>query len=377
MTRIAFVVPGLDTLGGAEIQVVLLAKELRKRGWQVDVVVLSGTGDKVAIELKAGGVGFTSLEMRKGIADPRGWVRMNRWLRRETPDIVHAHLPHATFVARWSRILAPVRAVINTVHTVHAGPLGRRLGYRWSDWLSDGTTAVCEEVASACRSHALTPRNKLDVVPNGIETSKWRPDQTARETMRKHLGIGLEFVWLAVGRLDAVKDYATLLRAFVGLPPTALLLIAGSGPLEASLLRLADELKVGTRVRFMGFQEDVCSLMQAADGFVLASRWEGLPLTLIEAGSCELPAVATDVCGSHEIIEQGKTGFLVPANNAAALQVTMASMMALPPEERVIMGASARQRIEERYELAHVVDQWESLYAKLLTGRSRGRRRGC
>ncbi|HMD76301.1 MAG TPA: glycosyltransferase, partial [Terracidiphilus sp.] len=106
MNHVALVIPGLDRIGGAERQVILLAKGLRRRGWRVSVVALSGAGGDVAAELIASGAVFLSLGMRKGLADPRGWIRFNGWLRRESPDVVHAHLPHAAWLARWSRLAA-------------------------------------------------------------------------------------------------------------------------------------------------------------------------------------------------------------------------------------------------------------------------------
>ena len=98
MRRIALVLPGLDRIGGAERQVMLLARGLNRRGWQVTVVALSGTGGDAAGELVADGIPFLSLEMRKGLADPRGWIRFHRWLLRERPHLIHAHLPHAAWL---------------------------------------------------------------------------------------------------------------------------------------------------------------------------------------------------------------------------------------------------------------------------------------
>jgi len=252
----------------------------------------------------------------------------------------------------------------------------RRLGYRWSDWLSDCSTMVCDEVGDACRLGALTPFNRREVLPNGIETSQWKPDREVRQQTRKHLGIGNEFVWLAVGRLDAVKDYQTLLHAIAGLPARGVLLIAGSGPLESRLLQMARTLCINERVRFLGFQTEVCALMQAADAFVLSSRWEGLPLTLLEAGACGLPSVATNVCGSREIIVEDQTGFLVPPADPMGLQRAMATMMELASDDLETMGINARQRIKDRYELTCILDQWESLYARLLSSHPQPRRHG-
>ena len=112
MRRIALVLPGLDRIGGAERQVMLVAKGLNRRGWHVSVVALSGNGGEAAAELSSAGIQFLSLEMRKGLADPRGWIRFHRWLRREKPDVIHAHLPHAAWLVRWDSAPACERASV-------------------------------------------------------------------------------------------------------------------------------------------------------------------------------------------------------------------------------------------------------------------------
>src|ERR1035437_3062255 len=117
MSHIALVIPGLDRIGGAERQGMLLAKGLRRRDWRGGVVAFSGDGKQAASELTDAGVEFLSLEMRKGLADPRGWIRYNRWLNREKPQVVHTHIAHAAWLARWSRLSTPVRVLVDTLHS--------------------------------------------------------------------------------------------------------------------------------------------------------------------------------------------------------------------------------------------------------------------
>jgi len=366
VSHIALVIPGLDRIGGAERQVVLLARGLRQRGWRVTVVALSGTGGDAATLLIAAGAAFLTLEMRKGLADPRGWLRFNRWLKRESPDVVHAHLPHATWLARWSRLAAPVRVVVDTLHSSFPGTIGRRLGYRMSGWLSDRVTAVSSAVADAHLCAAMTRKDKLTVIPNGIDLDQWRPDRAVREAVRRELCVGDEFLWFAAGRLDPVKDYSTLLRATAQLPEPARLVIAGAGPLQNELLRLSAHLGLEHRVRFLGFEPDVRRLIQAADGFVLSSRSEGLPMVLLEAAACALPAVATDVQGTREVFGQGDIEWLTPIGDPEALGGAMAKMMRTPVEERKEIGEQARRFVIERFSLEAVLDRWEALYAGLL-----------
>jgi glycosyltransferase involved in cell wall biosynthesis len=194
----------------------------------------------------------------------------------------------------------------------------------------------------------------------------WRPDATVRIAVRRELGLHEEFLWFAAGRLDPVKDYPTLLRAMVEVPERARLVIAGSGPFESELRRLSKEFGLEHRVHFLGFELDVRRWMLASDGFVLSSRWEGLPMGLLEAAACALPAVATDVPGTREVIVDGQPGWLAPPGNAAALSAAMARLMQTPAEERKAMGERARARVIERFSLEAVLDRWEALYGELL-----------
>ena len=385
MKHVAFVIPGLDRIGGAERQVILLSRGLLRRGWRVSVVALSGTHARAADDLTAIGVGFLSLEMRKGLADPQGWIRFNRWLRNEKPDILHAHLPHAAWLARWSSVVLSPRippwmppgetpVFIDTLHSSSTGGLGRRLGYRYSRWLPNQVTAVSQSVAEAHLTARMVESKTLSVLPNGVDVLELRPDSEARAIVRRELRlkdrcVDDEFVWLAAGRLEAVKDYPTLLAAFARVAEPALLLIAGCGRLLGELSELAQRLGLRRRVRFLGFQGELKPWMQAADGFVLSSRWEGLPMGLLEAGACGLPSVATNVPGSREAILRDRTGWLTPAGDAAAMAEAMSAAMQATPEKRRAMGEAARRHVVEHFSLEAVLDRWERLYGELLAKR--------
>jgi len=366
MSHAAIAIPGLDRIGGAERQAMLLAKGLRRRGWRLSVVTLSGSGGAAAAELRDCGVAFTSLEMRKGLADPRGWIRFQRWLWREQPDVLHAHLPHAAWLCRWSRLAAPVPVVIDTLHSSSTGKSGRHFGYACSRWLPDHVTAVSRATAASHLAAGMVREDQLSILANGIEVDAWQPDMNARREARRMLGLTDEFLWLAVGRLEAVKDYPTLLRALAYAPEKARLLILGTGPLEMELTALARKLGLERRVCLLGFEPNVQRWMQAADGFVLSSRYEGLPMVLLEAGACAVPAVATDVPGTCEVIIDGVNGRLARAGDPRSLCETMAGLMRMPLDERYAMGESARRRVIEDFGMESVLNRWERLYEALL-----------
>jgi glycosyltransferase involved in cell wall biosynthesis len=366
VSHAAVAIPGLDRIGGAERQAMLLAKGLRRRGWCVTVVALSGTGGAAAVELRDAGVGFVSLGMRRGLADPRGWFRFNRWLWREQPDVVHAHLRHASWLARWSRLAGPAQVVVDTLHSSHAGSPGRRIGYWCSSWLPDQVTAVSHATAFSHLAAGMIDGKRLTILENGIDVDTWWPDRQARAAMRRELGIADEFLWLAVGRLEAVKDFPNLLSAMARAPKAARLVVLGEGPMHDELVAQAQQFGLDRRVRFVGFEPNVKRWMQAADGFVLASRYEGLPMVLLEAGACAVPAVATDVAGTREVIVNGETGWLAHAGDAVALAAAMTKLMATPVAERNAMGERAQRRVAVGFSLDRVLDKWERLYSDLL-----------
>jgi glycosyltransferase involved in cell wall biosynthesis len=192
---------------------------------------------------------------------------------------------------------------------------------------------------------------------------------------RRALGLTSEFVWLAAGRLEPVKDYPLLLHALALTSRACVLLIAGTGSQEADLRRLADALGLAGRVHFLGFQAEVLPWMQAADAFVLTSRYEGLPMSLIEASACALPAVATNVPGTREVLCDGDTGWLSPAN-AQALATAMTWLMDLDRAEHETMGMRARALAIDHYSLDSVLCRWETLYVQLLSHNSRPHRFG-
>ena len=366
MSHVAVMIPCIDRIAGAEQQALLLAKGLRARDWRVSMVALTGSGGEAAAELRKIGVEFVSLKMRHGLADPGGWIRFHSWLRREQPDVLHAHLPHAAWMARWSRIASSVPVVIDTIHNWNTGTMGGQMGYALSRRLPDRVTAVSRSAAASHLAAGMVREEGLSVLPNGIDMDAWGADPKVRADTRREIGLRDEFLWLAAGRLETVKDYPTLLRAMARVGETAQLVILGDGRLRAELMQMPSQLGLAHRVHFRGFEADVRRWMQAADGFVLASRYEGLPMVLLEAAACGLPVVATNVPGTRDVVVNGETGWLACISGADALAAVLARMMRMPVEERRAMGERARRFVGERFNLKNVLDQWEQLYAELL-----------
>lgn len=354
--------------GGAETQVMLLARAFRKRGIGVCVVsLLEPTA--YAAELRAEGIPVHSLAMRPGSASLAGVLRLVLRLREDQPAVLHAHLFHANILARLVRLLCPLPAVISTIHSMaESGQRSATISardwlYRITDWLSDRTVCVSPAVAERHLSARAISPNRCMVIPNGIDPSPFAPEGTARQRLRESLHLGDGFVWLAAGRLMWKKDYATMLEAMARLPE-ATLLIAGDGPLSEELRALARPL--GDRVRFLGLREDVADWMLASDGFVLSSVVEGLPMVLMEAAMAGLPSVSTEVGGVREIVIHGQTGFVVPPKDPATLAEAMRTLMQMPAAQRRAMGEAARHHACAHFPVEAVAAQWENLYRECI-----------
>jgi glycosyltransferase involved in cell wall biosynthesis len=361
ITRIALLVPTLDRIAGAERQLLLLASGLANLGYAVTVVTLSGTAVSHRAMLAGAGIELLCLEMHKAWVDPRGWLRFLRWHRRKQPHILHAHLPHAIFFARCIRLLAPVRLIIDTVHTTAAGSAIQQWLFRRTAFLSDQTTAVGNAVRQTLLNHNLAHPDRVTVLPNAVAIP---PDPSPRSPDRPL------FTWLAAGRLVPLKDYPTLLRAFALLPKHARLVIAGSGPEIDSLHRLATVLGIADRLHFCGFVDPVDDLYRTADAFVQSSLWEGLPTAPIEAAAHGLPVVATDAPGTAETLVPDKSGLLVPVGNAQLLAQAMQAIMALSAAQRQAMGSVGRPFVQQHFALPVILSRWASLYTALLVDRT-------
>lgn len=366
MRHLAYLIPTLDRIGGAEQQTLLLGGGMAKRGWRVTLIAINRTGGDHRESLQTRGITYLSLKMRKGLRDPQGWLKLRQWIKSECPDVLHAHLPQAALLARFSRLAAPIPVLVDTIHSPDVGRRTRQLAYRASIWLPDLVTSVSQAVAAPWLANKLVAPARLAVIPNGIDLNHWRCDDGLRYTIRTQFKLNNQFVWLSIGRLDPVKDHATLLRAMSMLPSKSSLVIAGIGPLEHELQNLTTQLGLDNRVTFLGFQSDIRPWLQAADAFVLCSRWEGLPMSLLEASACELPSVTTDLPGVREILPNQDASITAPVEDASALAAAMSRMMGLPESARRTLGHSARKQVAKRFSLDSILDTWEAAYSGLL-----------
>ena len=331
--RIVYVLTSLG-MGGAERIVLALAGRMAQRGHTVAILVLHPpVAEQWPITLPV-----VHLDIEKSpFSLLAGMARARSFLREFRPDVVHSHCFHANIAARLLRVVVPAPAVLSTVHNVYEGGWARMLAYRLTDGLAHQTIAVSQAAADRFVRLKAVPRHKCIVLTNGIDSAEFAPDAARRAGRRSEMCVDSQFIWLTAGRIVPAKDYPNLLRAFalVAARREAQLWVAGeaSGAEFATVRALAAELGLEDAVSWLGLRRDLPALLDAADGFVLGSAWEGMPLALGEAMAMEKPVVATDVGGVRELV--GEAGVIVPAKNPSALAKAMLEEMQRPQKTGV------------------------------------------
>jgi glycosyltransferase involved in cell wall biosynthesis len=363
--RIVYVLNSLG-VGGAERQVLGIAQRMAARGHAVALVVLrprEPDGFFTNLDVMHLNINGNAASLMSGLRRGASFVRGFR------PDLIHSHNFHGNMLARAFKLCDRRAVLVSTIHNVYEGGWARMLAYRLSDRLADRVTAVSEAVRERYVRLKAVAGSKCVVVTNGIETGEFAPDLERRRAMRKEMGVEDEFVWLAVGRNTAAKDHANLMQAF-GLVwrglPQAQLWIAGGSAEGGARTYGAISMPHGAldHVRRLGVRHDIPALLDAADGFVLSSAWEGMPLAVGEAMAMEKPVVATDVGGVRQLA--GETGAMVPAKDSNTLAEAMLAMMRRPAVARAELGRAARERILSCFSMDAKADEWEALYLSVI-----------
>jgi glycosyltransferase involved in cell wall biosynthesis len=340
---------------------------------QVEVLFVSLMSEDVnpsyRQHLQNAAVPLHTLDAQRDWRDVFILAKVARLAKQYDIDIVHSFLIHANFLARFSRLLYPRPRQISSARSIIEGGRLREWGYRLSDPLCHLTTQNSQSGADRYVRIQAVPAHKMRVLLNVVDTTLFRPDPPTRSAMRQALGLDDDFVWLAVGRLVPVKNYPLLLTAFSRLyaeDSRLRLLVVGDGPEQESLQCMAEGLNITAGLHFLGTRHDVAAVMNATDAYVMTSNWEGTSNVLIEASATALPIVATRVGGNAEVVVDGRSGYLVAAQQIDELYSRMRQMMALTSDERQQMGQAARQHIEAQYGIDRNIRRVFELYDEVL-----------
>jgi glycosyltransferase involved in cell wall biosynthesis len=355
-------------MGGADRQILYLAHALKAKGCEVRLVCMTPP-EEMGRQAQADGLSITSLDMQRGKADWRSFQRMVSLLKTWQPHVLTSFMYHANLLGRVAGKWAGVPLVVSSIRSERNGSALRDKLMQLTNWMDHSSTTNSRQVADSLQNRKLLSGHKVRVIPNGVDIAALSASGEERRRIRDELGLAPgEFLWLAIGRLWPQKDYPLMVQAFHPLANApARVAIAGRGPLLDELKQQAHQLGIASRVMFLGVRQDVAALLSAADGFVLSSAWEGMPNVIMEALASGVPVVATRVGGVPELVENDKSGFLVPAGDSGALTQAMRRLMSLSADQRRQMGQHGRDHIAAHYSLPAMADRWIALYEELLT----------
>lgn len=366
--RLLYVVGNFVT-GGAERHLLEMWRRIDRTRFDVRIACLKREGAFTPL-VEALGLPITDLGVGRKLYDVQGvagLLRLVSLVREFRPDVIHGYLfgPNLFAALAGRACLVPVVAVAK--RNVDAFETARQVAVqRRAHALATHVTAVSEEVAQS--SVALgVPRSRITVIANGVDVLRFDGnDADANEASGLGLpprAAGVPLIG-SVGCLAARKDFGTLLAALAILAREGRdfrCAIAGDGPDRGALAARAVELGIADRVTFLGERSDVDALLPAFDLFTLSSREEGIPNALLEAMAAERPCVVTRVGGNAEVLEDGRTGWLVPPEDPSALAAALAHAM----DDRIEAhrrGQAAREAMLRDRSIDAMVRRHEAFY---------------
>jgi glycosyltransferase involved in cell wall biosynthesis len=367
----------IDTLrtGGAQALLLTFAKEMQARGQSLAVISLDEPCDSPVETQLRGLSARLAYAPGKGLFDLPRLLRLVRMLRTERADGVHSHLTYANILGSLAGWLAGLPAIA-TIHSEAPDP-GRANRARYLVETLALRRFAGQVIAVGTRVEAGQRRRlgtgKVIAVPNAISIPLSLSAAERAELRGEILGQAEGPLLIAVGRLSPEKGYLDLLEAFARLHtefPGVRLIVAGDGVLKESLQTSIRDFGLEGSVSLLGWRSDVLRLLSASDLFVSASRWEGLPLAVLEAMGCALPVVATAVGELPDTVTP-ETGLLVPAGQP--LELACAMRVLLVDSQRLSrMGLAARERVQRHYHSRIWADRLLEVYSQAGKARRTG-----
>ena len=367
MIKIALIIRSLDC-GGAERQLLTLAKALDKRRFEIAILTFY-SGGVFEKELQDCGIRLITLDKAGRWDSFRFANRLIQELRKFRPDIIHSYLDIPNIVAVLAKPLCARPAIVWGVRSTN-------FDHNNSDWLHRLGFSFERKLAYFARHIIVNsqaghrylvsqgfPTGKLVMIPNGFDTQHFRPNAEARRKIRAELAVADDQILIGlVARLDPIKDHLTFLRAAKLLsvlrPETRFVCVGtGSELYRQRLFKFVEGLSLQGKIIWTGLRRDVASVYNALDVNVLSSISEGCPNVVGEAMACGVPCVVTDAGDAARIV--GDTGFVCDSKNPEALAATISKCI---DANRSTLGINARRRIEERWNISRLTQSTEKVF---------------
>ena len=358
--------------GGAERMISTLTAALNQGQFRI-MVGLFRSG-WLQTECEARGV-QTCVMPLAGLFNLQWFRACLRLLRREQVVLIHAH-EFSAILCGWIVAMLAGGPFVATVHGKNYfwEKLRRRVAYRLVSRY--GTmVAVSQDLKRFVCDKVGVAEKRLEVIYNGVAPAQTVTDEEVQKCKAELEVSGCYPLLGVVGSLYPVKGHRFLLEAMpeiLGRWPKAQLLVIGRGELEVALKEQVEQLAIEANVHFLGMRQDVPRLLSVLDVFVLPSLSEGLSLALLEAMAAGIPVVATKVGGNPELIDSGRTGFLVQPEDAKDLAANLMKLLSDPVMMQQF-GRQAAERVRKHYSMRQMVDRYRDLYTRSLSVHNSGK----
>lgn len=368
-------------VGGAEILASRLARRMEGERWKFVFFCLDAPGVR-AEEMREAGFTVEILGRKPGL-DRHCMRELARLWKKHNVRFVQAHQYTPYFYAMGARgLLGRKPPILFTEHGRFYPDLPNWKHAVFNRFLMrkvDRITAVSDSVGRAIVENEGIPADRVEVIRNGVDEARFRDSQLSnaeKNALRASLGLTDERVILFTARLDPIKDHRTAILAMkrlLSLPeignsarkPT--LLLAGGGPEWEALREFVTEnqLQLGKHVRFLGERADVSELLQIADAFLLTSKSEGIPLTILEAFAAGVPVTATNVGGIPEIIDSDENGLLAPSGDFVGISEQLKRIL-IDTDLSGRLTQNARRRFDVEFTETCMLAKYERIYEEMI-----------
>ncbi|PKF32910.1 glycosyltransferase [Acinetobacter proteolyticus] len=356
--KILYVITQLG-VGGAESVLVSMANTMIALGHDVEVVSLLNIkkqhfDDRVRVHL---------LDLKhKPVSS---LIKFRSILSSLKPDVVHSHCLHANIVTRLIRVICPMKRLITTAHNTYEGQGMIMSIFKYTNFLSNKITNVSTDAVKTFENNKYVKPSQMSVVFNIIDIYKFEYSLDIRNEYRGKFGINDDdLVVIAVGSMKDSKDYPNLLKAIKLLSEENLknfkVFIVGDGLLMVEIQNLAKTLNIESYISFLGVRNDVNSLLNMADIFVLSSKHEGLPTVLVEAAMAKNVIISTDCGGVNDILPNFNN--VVNIQDSMALARKMSEVMKLSKEEYLQQSEVTYSYVKDRLDPQKIAKEWLRIY---------------
>lgn len=362
--KIAYVITRAE-MGGAQVHVLDLLRGFAERHIPI---LITGERGYLTEECERLGIEYhvvpTLTQPLRPIKDLRAAVDITRLMRRIKPDLVHCHTSKAGVLGR----LAGRLCGIPTIFTAHTWCFAEGTSVLWrivgkpaeriSAYWTEKIIAVSDSNRRLAIDLKVVRPEKIITIHNGISDTPYVASHPEGETPRI----------IMVARFAPQKNQAELVEALKDIKAPFQLEFVGDGPTRPAVEALIKTYGLGDRIRILGVRKDTDQLLGAANLFVLATKWEGFPITILEAMRACLPVIATDVNGVREAVVDAETGLLYGRSQVDKLRAALESLIT-DPQKRAALGQAGRKRYEQNFTCDVMLARTESIYREALASR--------